>query len=91
MEQLLDYYNFSSFIKDQSLFFKDIAYVNIKEDLYLILEKKSENIFNIHFTSYSTENSIGKDKPKALNTLIENFKIDNNQHRKVIQQYLDYN
>lgn len=90
MEQLLDYYNFSSFTKDESLFFEVIAYSLIKEDLYLIIEKKSDT-YNIHFTSYSSEKLIGKEKPNALNTLIEDFKIDDNEHRKIVQQYLDYN
>ncbi|ANW95586.1 hypothetical protein AXE80_04535 [Wenyingzhuangia fucanilytica] len=90
MEQFLDYYNFSEFNKDTSSFFDTIAYSWIKDDLYIVLEKK-EGIFNIHFTSYSSKNDIGKQKPQGLNTLIENFKLDNNEHRKIVQQYLDYN
>lgn len=90
MEQLLDYYNFSPFAKDTSLFFDTIAYSHIKEELYLVIEQKSD-IYHVHFTSYSNEKQIGKEKPQGLNTLIEDFKIDNNDHRKVVQQYLDYN
>ncbi|NIJ45577.1 hypothetical protein FHR24_002045 [Wenyingzhuangia heitensis] len=90
MEQFLDYYSFSAFIKDESLFFDTIAYSWIKEDLYILLEKK-EGVYNIHFTSYPNRSEIAKKKPEALNTLIEDFKLDNNDHRKVIQQYLDYN
>jgi len=90
MEQFLEYYNFSDFFKDQSNFFNVIAFVSIKEDLYLIIEKK-ENTYNIHFTSYDSAKKIGQQKPKALNTLIQNFALDNNEHRKVVQQYLDYN
>ncbi len=90
MEQLLDYYDFSDFRKDESLFFDTISFSSIKDDLYLVIEKKEE-MYHIHFTSYSNQNDIGKVKPLGLNTLIEDFKIDNNQHRKIIQQYLDYN
>lgn len=90
MEQLLDYYDFSPFVKDQSNFFDQIAYVPIKDDLYLVIEKK-ETGYSVHFTKYSNQNLIGKEKPSGLNTLIENFEMDNNSHRKVIQQYLDYN
>ena len=90
MEQLLDYYNFSAFFKDESSFFNSIAYSWIKEDLYIILEQK-ENSYKVHFTSYISKAAIGKEKPTALNTLIEDFKIDNKQHRETIQQYLDYN
>lgn len=90
MEQFLDYYNFTDFFKDQSDFFDTISYASIKDDLYLLIEQKESN-FNIHFTSYQNKKDIGVTKPKGLNTLIENFKLDNNSHRKVIQQYLDYN
>lgn len=90
MEQFLDYYNFSAFSKDQSSFFDTIAYAWIKDDLYIVLEQK-ENIYNVHFTSYKSKGDIGKQKPDGLNTLIEDFKLDNNEHRKVVQQYLDYN
>lgn len=90
MEQFLDYYSFSEFVKDQSNFFDTIAYSWIKDDLYIVFEKKKENYY-IHFASYNDRNDIGKIKPKGLNTLIENFKLDNNEHRKIIQQYLDYN
>lgn len=90
MEQFLNYYSFSDFIKDESSFFDTIAYSWIKEDLYIILEKKEDN-YHVHFTSYPIRQDIGTKKPDAINTLIENFKLDNNDHRKVIQQYLDYN
>lgn len=90
MEQFLDYYNFSAFSKDQSSFFDTIAYSWIKEDLYIVLEQKEE-MYNIHFTSYASKDDIGKQKPTGLNTLIENFKLDDNDHRKTVQQYLDYN
>ncbi|MDO3694973.1 hypothetical protein QVZ41_08980 [Wenyingzhuangia sp. chi5] len=90
MEQFLDYYNFSDFSKDLSSFFDTIAYAWIKDDLYLVLEKKEE-LYNVHFTSYDSKEDIGKQKPNGLNTLIEDFKLDDNDHRKVVQQYLDYN
>ncbi|MGY5353142.1 hypothetical protein ACXGQW_11415 [Wenyingzhuangia sp. IMCC45533] len=90
MEQFLDYYNFSVFSKDQSNFFDTISYSWIKEDLYLIIEQKG-NSYYVHFTSYPNKNDIGLTKPTGLNTLIKDFKLDNNSHRKVIQQYLDYN
>ncbi|NJB82734.1 hypothetical protein [Wenyingzhuangia aestuarii] len=90
MEQFLNYYSFSDFIKDESSFFDTIAYSWIKEDLYIILEKKEDN-YHVHFASYPIRQDIGTKKPDAINTLIENFKLDNNDHRKVIQQYLDYN
>ena len=90
MEQFLDYYHFSTFKLDQSLFFDLIAYTHIKEDLYLLIEKK-ESTMNIHFTSYDHQTDIGVIQPNGLNTLIEDFKLDNNQHRKIVQQYLDYN
>lgn len=90
MEQFLEYYNFSDFIKDQSNFFKLISFSWIKDDLYIIIEEK-ENQHYIHFVSYSNKKDIGKIKPEALNTLIEDFKLDNNEHRRIVQQYLDYN
>ncbi|MEN8764286.1 MAG: hypothetical protein ABF278_06510 [Wenyingzhuangia sp.] len=90
MEQFLNYYNFSAFCKDESSFFALISHAWIKENLYLILELKDE-IYNVHFTSYSDKNHIGKQKPDGLNTLIEDFKLDHNEHRKIVQQYLDYN
>lgn len=90
MEQFLNYYNFSDFFKDQSLFFNTIAYSWIKDNLYLVIEQE-EDTYHIHFTSYSSKQAIGSEKPLGLNTLINNFKLDNNEHRKTIQQYLDYN
>jgi len=90
MEQFLNYYSFSDFIKDQSTLFDTISYSWIKEDLYILIEQK-EDSYNIHFVSYPIRDDIGHKKPDALNTLIEDFKLDNNDHRKLIQQYLDYN
>lgn len=90
MEQFLNYYNFSAFFKDESSFFKTIAFSWIKDDLYIVLEQ-TEDIYIIHFTSYKSKKDIGKTKPDGLNTLIEDFKLDNNEHRKIVQQYLDYN
>ncbi len=90
MEQFLDYYSFSSFFKDEAHFFDTIAYTWIKDDLYIVLEKK-ENQYIVHFTSYANKTDIGVTKPTGLNTLIDDFKLDNNEHRKLIQQYLDYN
>lgn len=90
MIQFLDYYSFSEFVKDGSSFFDTISYSWIKDDLYILIEQKGE-IYNVHFTSYKDKKDIGNTKPKGLNTLIEDFKLDNNEHRKVIQQYLDYN
>lgn len=90
MEQFLEYYNFSNFVKDQSSFFDTIAFSPIKEDLYIVIEQKDKT-YNVHFTSYKNKTDIGVQKPKGLNTLVEDFKLDNNEHRKIIQQYLDYN
>ncbi|MDO6803270.1 hypothetical protein Q4595_12500 [Wenyingzhuangia sp. 1_MG-2023] len=90
MEQLLDYYNFSEFQKDESLFFDTISFSWIKDNLYIILEKKEDRYY-VHFTSYDEKNHIGKQKPTGINTLIDDFQIDDNDHRKTIQQYLDYN
>ncbi len=90
MEQFLDYYSFSVFSKDQSSFFDTIAHVWIKDDLYLVIEKKPTS-YLIHFVSYDDRTDVGINKPTALNTLIDDFKLDNNDHRKIIQQYLDYN
>lgn len=90
MLQFLDYYGFAGFTVDQSKYFKQITFTFIKDDYYLVIEKDEEQ-YHIHLTTYDDEKSIGKQNPKGLNTLIKDFKLDNNDHRKMIQQYLDYN
>lgn len=90
MEQFLDYYNFESFRNDISGYFNQITFVPIREDYYLLIEFKN-NTYTVHLTTYDSVDDIGIKNPTGINTLIEDFKLDNNDHRRIIQKYLDFN
>ncbi|WP_296638490.1 hypothetical protein [Polaribacter sp.] len=89
MENVLKYYEFSEFIKDNSEAFSnnEIAYTELNETHYLIFEKEKHQ-YNLYVSKYSSKSQIGKEKPEILEILVENYDKSIPAHRLAITQYL---
>ncbi|MEN8703705.1 MAG: hypothetical protein ABF286_06020 [Polaribacter sp.] len=89
MENVLKYYEFSEFIKDNSETFSnnEIAYTELNETHYLIFEKEKYQ-YNLYVSKYSSKSQIGKEKPEILEILVENYDKSIPAHRLAITQYL---
>ena len=90
MENVLKYYEFSSFFKDESEAFlgNEISYTELNETHFLIFEKNNI-IFNLYVSKYRNKNEIGKKPPEILELLIENYDKSIPEHRIAIKQYLN--
>ena len=64
MENVLKYYEFSLFIKDESTAFhgNQIAFTELNATHFLIFEKK-EDAYNLYVSRYSHKNEIGVKPP----------------------------
>lgn len=89
MENVLRYYEFSSFKKDESNTFNnnDIAYTILNETHFLIFEKQGET-YNLYVAKYQNEKEIGLKPPQILETLIIKYDKSIPEHRLAIKQYL---
>jgi hypothetical protein len=89
MENVLKYYEFSLFIKDESNAFhgNQIAFTELNTTHFLIFEKK-EDAYNLYVSRYSHKNEIGVKPPKILELLVENYDKSIPEHRIAIKQYL---
>ena len=89
MENVLKYYEFSLFIKDESDTFSgnEITFTELNATHFLIFEKKEET-YNLYVSRYSHKNDIGIKPPEILELLIENYDKSIPEHRIAIKQYL---
>ncbi len=90
MENVLKYYQFSTFIVDKSGSFlgNEISYSEINTTHFLIFEKKN-NFFNLYVSKYSNRKEIGINPPEILELLVENYDKSIPEHRLAIKQYLN--
>ena len=90
MENVLKYYEFSLFIKDESNAFygNEIAFTELNATHFLIFEKK-ETTYNLYVSKYSNKNEIGIKPPEILELLVENYDKSIPEHRMAIKQYLN--
>jgi hypothetical protein len=90
MENVLKYYEFSLFKKDESNSFSgnEIAFTEINETHFLIFEKNDE-IYNLYVSKYANKQEIGINPPEILELLIENYDKSIPEHRIAIKQYLN--
>jgi hypothetical protein len=90
MENVLKYYEFSLFKKDESNTFagNDIAYTELNETHFLIFEKK-EDTYNLYVSKYANKKEIGVKPPEILELLVENYDKSIPEHRLAIKQYLN--
>ena len=89
MENVLKYYEFSLFIKDESdtFFGNEITFTELNATHFLIFEKKEET-YNLYVSRYAHKNDIGIKPPEILELLIENYDKSIPEHRIAIKQYL---
>lgn len=90
MENVLKYYEFSEFKKDDSEAFSnnEIAYTELNETHYLIFEKE-EDQYNLYVSKFNSRNEIGNKKPIILELLVSNYDKSKPEHRLAITQYLN--
>jgi hypothetical protein len=90
MENVLKYYEFSLFIKDESDTFSgnEITFTELNSTHFLIFEKKEET-YNLYVSRYTHKNEIGVKPPEILELLIENYDKSIPAHRIAIKQYLN--
>lgn len=88
MENVLKYYEFSSFKNDESnTFTGEISYSILNETHFLIFEKEEE-IYNLYVAKFNSEKEIGIKAPQILEVLIKNYDKSISEHRLAIKQYL---
>lgn len=90
MENVLKYYEFSPFVKDESNTFSgnEIAFTELNETHFLIFEKKEET-YNLYVSKYENKKVIGIKPPEILELLVENYDKSIPAHRIAIKQYLN--
>lgn len=90
MENVLKYYEFSLFIKDESATFSgnEIAFTELNETHFLIFEKKDET-YNLYVSKFANKKEIGVKPPEILELLVENYDKSIPEHRIAIKQYLN--
>ena len=88
MENVLRYYEFSSFIKDASDAFSgnEISFSELNNEHFLIFEK-NENTFNLYVSKYNSKKEIGFKPPVILEKLIEDYDKSIPEHRIAIRRY----
>ena len=89
MENVLKYYEFSDFFKDNSSAFSgnEIAYTELNATHFLIFEKNKER-YNLYVSKYLQKKDIGDKDPEILELLVENYDKSIPEHRIAIKQYL---
>ena len=90
MENVLKYFEFSPFFKDQSGAFSnnEIAFTELNSEHFLIFEKEVER-YNLYVSKYSGKNAIGTSQPEILELLIQNYDKSNSAHRVAIRRYFE--
>ncbi|QNM85719.1 hypothetical protein H9W90_00925 [Polaribacter pectinis] len=90
MENVLKYYEFSSFFKDESGAFSgnEISYTELNDTHFLIFEENNTN-YNLYVSKFKNKNEIGHQVPEILELLIVNYDKSIPEHRIAIKQYLD--
>ena len=90
MENVLKYYEFSDFLKDESNAFSgnDISFTELNETHFLNFEKNKE-VYNLYVSKYGNSKEIGVKPPEILELLVENYDKSIPEHRLAIKQYLN--
>ena len=90
MENVLKYFEFSSFVKDKSGAFSnnEIAFSELNSEHFLIFEKENE-AYNLYVSKYSGKKAIGTAQPEILELLIQNYDKSNPAHRVAIRRYFE--
>ena len=89
MENVFNYYEFSSFFKDESGSFSGnkICFTELNATHFLIFEKIEET-YNLYVSKYTSKKEIGVKSPLILEVLVKNYDKSIPEHRLSIKQYL---
>jgi hypothetical protein len=90
MTNVFLYYDFSSFIKDESGAFSnnEICYTELNTQHFLIFEKDN-NHYHLYVSKFESKNAIGKEKPIILEMLVKNYDKSIAEHRIALRRYLE--
>mgnify|MGYP000232878517 CR=1 FL=1 len=90
MENVFNYYEFSSFFIDESSAFSgnEIAFTELNSEHFLIFEKNNSH-YNLYVSKYKNKSEIGKKAPEILELLVENYDKSVPEHRIAMKQYLN--
>ena len=89
MENVLKYYEFSDFFKDNSQAFSgnEISFSELNDTHFLIFER-IKTTHNLYVSKYKNKKEIGVKPPEILELLVENYDKSIPEHRLMIKQYL---
>ena len=90
MENVLKYFEFTSFFKDQSGAFSyhEIAFTELNSQHFLIFEKVEET-YNLYVSKYENKKAIGNEQPEILELIISDYDKSNPSHRVAIRRYFE--
>ncbi|MEN8776590.1 MAG: hypothetical protein ABF263_01345 [Polaribacter sp.] len=90
MENILKYYEFSDFFKDNSNTFSGntISYTTLNATHFLIFEKEN-NTYNLYVSKYQSKKDIGLKPPEILETVVVDYNKSIPEHRIALRKYLD--
>ncbi|MGY0426655.1 MAG: hypothetical protein ACWIPI_07485 [Polaribacter sp.] len=90
MENILKYYDFTPFFKDESEAFSgnDISFTELNSHHFLIFEKNN-SIYNLYVSKYLSKEDIGLKSPKILELVVENYNKSIPEHRIALRKYLE--
>ena len=90
MTNVFLYYNFSSFIKDESGVFEgnDICLSELNDTHFMIFEKNGDR-YNLYVSKYKSKQQVGKVVPEILELLVENYDKSIPEHRIAIRRYFE--
>ncbi len=89
MENVLRYYDFSDFFKDESGTFegKLISFTSLNSEHFLIFVNDREK-YDLYVSKFSSEKEIGKKPPEILELLMKNYDKSIPEHRVILRKYL---
>ncbi|MEQ6122996.1 hypothetical protein AAON49_02200 [Pseudotenacibaculum sp. MALMAid0570] len=90
MENVFKYFEFSSFLKDESDTFSgnEIAFSELNSEHFLIFEKEKES-YNLYVSKYASKKEIGKSSPEIVERIVTNYDKSNPAHRIAIRRYFE--
>ena len=89
MENVLKYFEFSEFIKDNSgTFSSQISYSELNPQHFLIFEKDGNN-YNLYISKYKNVSELGNKSPAILELLVKDYDKSNSEHRITLRRYME--
>ncbi len=91
METIFKYYEFSSFVNDQSQVFSGhpICYSQLNPTHFLIFEQDGD-AYHLYVARYADKKEVGKTAPELLETLVEHYDKSIPAHRVILKRYFPH-